>query len=87
MIDFLLGGIAVADAVAVMLFASYYRRTRDRLFLYFVAAFGTDAITRIWMTLQDASVEQNPVAYAMRMIVYGVILAGIVDKNLTHPKR
>jgi len=81
MIDFLLGGIAVADLVAVLLFASFHRRTHDRFFLFFAAAFGVDAVTRVWMWHQDAYAERGPVSYATRLLVYGLILAGIAYKN------
>ena len=82
MIEFLLGGITVADLVASMLFLVFHRRTRDRFFLWFAAAFLVDAAARAWTLQLDAFAEQGPMAYATRLFVYAFILAGILDKNL-----
>lgn len=87
MSGFLYGAIAMASAVAGLVFLRFYRRTHDRFFLYFVASFWLEAIgrwcTAMWHLSDDSSVP----IYVLRIIAYGLILAAIVDKNLARRGR
>ena len=82
MIDFLLGAIAVAAAIAGLVFLSYYRRTRDRFFLYFASAFWLESLGRILSVTVAAFNDSSTATYVLRLVSYGLILAAILDKNL-----
>lgn len=82
MIEFLLGATAMASAVVGLVFMRFYRRTRDRLFLFFGAAFWLETLSRIWMWQRNPLDENETVVYVIRLIAYGLIIAAILDKNL-----
>ena len=82
MIDFLLGAIAVAAAIAGLVFLSYYRRTRDRFFLYFASAFWLESLGRILSVTVAAFNDSSTATYVLRLVSYGLILVAILDKNL-----
>lgn len=79
MIDFMLGAIAMASFAAGLVFARFYRRTRDRLFIYFAASFWLDAIGRAFEVGLRASDAE--LVYAARIVSFALILFAIVDKN------
>lgn len=81
MSDFLLGAAAMAFAVVGLHFLTFWRRTRDRLFLAFAAAFGLLAVSRIAVAFfGEASETHAPIAM-VRLSAYLLILIGIVAKN------
>jgi hypothetical protein len=82
MIDFLLGAIAVAAAIAGLVFLSYYRRTHDRFFLYFVGAFWLEAFGRVLSVTIATFGDGSTAIYVLRLVSYGLILVAILDKNL-----
>lgn len=81
--SFLLGAIAMASLVAALFFFKFWRKTRDRFFLLFAAAFLLDAVNRTSIALlTDVSKEQEPIFYLVRLFSFALILGAIVDKNL-----
>lgn len=82
MIEFLLGATTMATLVAGLVFLRFYRRTHDRLFLFFAAAFWLESVSRIWMWQRNPLDENETVVYVIRLVSYGLILAAILDKNL-----
>ena len=75
------GMLVVGQAVAALFFARFYRDTRDRLFLYFAAAFAILSLQRLGLAI---GVEQGlaPVwYYGARLLAFLVLLFGIYDKN------
>ena len=81
MIDFMLGAIAMASFAAGLVFARFYRRTRDRLFAYFAAAFWIDAFSRVFEVGLRVSEIGTDVVYAARIVSFALIVVAIVDKN------
>ena len=77
----LLGGIMLGSIVASLFFLRFWKMTRDRLFLYFSLAFLTLAFSRVLMVVSEFS-DEHPVVYLVRLVAYGLIIFGIVDKNL-----
>jgi hypothetical protein len=77
----LLGGIAVGSIVAGLFFLRFWRMTNDRLFLYFSLAFFHMALSRVLMAISAVSSDEHPVIYVIRLVAYGLIIFGIVDKN------
>ena len=80
-IPFLLGAIAMAGFVAGLVFLRYYRRTRDRFFLFFAASFWLDALGRIWMAARSVSDDGDAAVYTVRILAFALILLAILDKN------
>ena len=77
----LLGAVAMASFVAALFFLRFWTQTRDPLFLYFAAAFGIDAVSRLALGLSQPSDELEPLYYAARLAMFGLIIAGIIQKN------
>lgn len=77
----LLGGITVGSVVIALFFLRFWKKTSDRLFLYFAFAFFILAINQIVMILTAISSEEHPAVYLIRLAAYGLILFAIVDKN------
>ena len=82
MIEFLLGATSMATAIVGLVFLRFYRRTRDRLFLFFAGAFWLESASRIGMWQLNPLDENEMVFYVIRLVAYGLILAAILDKNL-----
>lgn len=80
--EFLWGTLAMASATAGLLFLRYARITRDRLFLFFSAAFLVMALNWLGLAIIEPSNEDRYLAYFLRLIAFVLILIGIIDKNI-----
>ena len=78
---FLIGVIATASFSVSGIFVKYWRRTGDVLFLAFGLAFFIEAINRIPLLFTRHPNEASPWYYAVRLVSFLIILAGIVGKN------
>ncbi len=79
----MLGAVAMASFVAALFFYGFWRKTRDRFFLLFSAAFLLDAVNRAALgALNDISEEHEPLFYIVRLATFLLIIAAVVDKNL-----
>ena len=79
--DLLMGGIAMASAVAALFFLRFWRDTGDRLFVIFATAFLLLAVTRIGLAISDEHTEGHTHWYWVRLTAYVLILLAIIDKN------
>lgn len=78
--EFMLGALVMACAVAGVFFLRFWRETRDRLFLLFGAAFLMLGVQ--WAGLAFTLGElARPALYALRLVAFGLIIAGILAKN------
>lgn len=80
-ITFILGAIAMADLIAALFFLRFWKKTRDRFFLFFSAAFMVDMVNRTLLAVMDVQAESEPFLYLMRLVTFGLILIAILDKN------
>jgi hypothetical protein len=80
-IHFLLGAIVMASFVAGLFFVRFYIESRDKLFLFFAAAFWLEAMNRTLLGFSANPKEGDPIFYIVRAIAYGLILVGILHKN------
>jgi hypothetical protein len=78
---FLSGAIAMGHGVAGLFFLRFWRKTADRLFVLFAAAFWVLGIIRALMLFVAPRAEETHY-YWLRLVAYLIILAAIVDKNL-----
>lgn len=77
--QFLMGAICMGSVVASLLFIRFWLQCRDRLFLYFAAAFALEAVDRIILVL--GSTEEGIAYYLVRLLSYLLILWAIIEKN------
>lgn len=82
LVDFLSGALTFGFLVAALLFLRFWRRTHDRLFLAFAAAFVLMALNQAIAAHLGAGDERTPYAYALRVLGFMLILYAIVDKNV-----
>jgi len=78
--EFLLGLIVMGCLIAGLFFLRFWRKTRDRLFAVFAAAFWLLALNWTLVALV-AREEARPALYAIRLLAFVLILLGIADKN------
>jgi zinc transporter ZupT len=83
MIDFLAGALTLGFAVAAVLFLRFWRRTADRLFLAFAAAFVLLALNQVLAAALEFGDERTPYVYSLRVLGFLLILWAIIDKNLS----
>jgi hypothetical protein len=88
MIDFLAGALTLAYIIASMYFVHFWRRTSDRLFLAFAAAFALLAMNQLMVFALGVGDERQNYAYVLRVLGFVLILLAIIDKNFSgRPKR
>lgn len=81
MIDFLAGALTLAYVVAAVYFVHFWRRTADRLFLAFAAAFALLAVNQLAVFVLGVGDERYNYAYVLRVLGFILILLAILDKN------
>ncbi len=77
----MLGAIAMANLIIGLFFLRFWKKTRDRFFLFFAVAFVLEGINRVLLGLSQGSNENEPIFYLVRLVSYVLILIAIVDKN------
>ena len=82
LVNFLAGAVTLGFLVAGLLFLRFWRRTRDRLFLAFAAAFALLALNQVLAAFLGANNELTPYTYALRVLGFVLILLAIIDKNV-----
>ncbi len=83
LVSYLAGAVTMGFLVAALFFLRFWRRTRDRLFLAFGAAFALLALNQcLAWSLGDGD-ELTPYTYALRVLGFALILCAIVDKNIS----
>jgi hypothetical protein len=78
---FLDGAVSMACVVAGLLFLSYWRDSRDRLFVFFAVAFWVLGLNWAALGVLTPVVEQRHWLHAIRLVAFLLIGLGIVDKN------
>lgn len=79
---FMLGMISMGAAVVALLFLRFWRSGRDRLFLWFAAAFALEAINRAAFAWEGARDEAAAPYLLARIVFFVFIMVGVIDKNL-----
>lgn len=81
MSDFVTGLIVMGYVASALFFVKFWMRTRDRLFLAFFVAFALFAFEQGLLVWARAAREEQTWFYLLRLVGFGLIIAGIVDKN------
>jgi hypothetical protein len=82
--SFLAGAAIVSLLVIALFFLRFWKRTHDRLFLFFASAFFVLMIERIVRVLMPVENEWAPFVYTVRLFAFVLIIVAIVDKNRRH---
>ena len=81
---FLLGMVSMGCAVVALLFLKFWATGRDRLFLFFSAAFAIESINRgVYAAIGLGSTEYQLGYVVARLVSFLLILIAIVHKNRT----
>lgn len=83
MIEFMSGAVSLGFLIAALFFLRFWRRTSDRLFLAFSVAFALLALNQALAQWLGAADERVGYTYLLRVLGFILILAAIVDKNLS----
>lgn len=75
------GMLAAGYAVLALYFLRFWNESRDRLFLYFAAAFALLAVQRIALSFARDLGIAPVILYILRLLAFVLILGAIVDKN------
>jgi hypothetical protein len=75
------GGIVVAAFLAGLFFWRFWTKTRERLFIFFAAAFWALALERVLLVRSGVGNEINPLLYLVRLAAFVLIAVGMADKN------
>jgi hypothetical protein len=85
MIEFLSGAVTLGYLVAAAFFFSFWRKTSDRLFLAFGAAFILFALNQLLGHALTVVSEPTSLIYVLRILGFALIIVAIVDKNVQKP--
>ena len=85
MTEYLAGALTLSFLIAALFFLKFWRKTRDRLFVYFSIAFVLFAINQVATALLENDMERAGYAYILRVLGYMLILFAIVEKNRATP--
>jgi hypothetical protein len=80
MSDFINGGIMMTYATIALFFWQFWKKSHDRFYVMFSAAFGILALNRLMPTVPSPD-EGLPTHYVVRLIAFVLIVLAIIDKN------
>lgn len=72
---------ATGAFVAGLLFFRFWRESHERLFGFFSGAFHLLALSWTLLGLLSPTEETRPYIYAIRLLAFGLIIVGVIDKN------
>ncbi|WP_434043632.1 MULTISPECIES: DUF5985 family protein [Sorangium] len=79
--DFLIGSMTFGYATVALFFLRFWKKTGDRLFAKFSAAFWLMMLGRIAVALNRVEEDAIHYLYLFRLFAYMLILYAIVHKN------
>ena len=75
------GMIAFGDVAGALFFFKSWKKSNERLFLFFAVAFVLFAIQRIALSFITQMDEGHVAMYSLRLVAFAIILYSIIDKN------
>ena len=78
---FVNGATAMGFAIAGLHFLRFWRETRDRLFVFFAAAFWVFAAERIALLYVGPDEAARAEVYVARLVAFALIIIAVFDKN------
>jgi hypothetical protein len=86
-IEYISGAVTLGYLIAALFFARFWKRTRDRLFVSFAVAFVLLALNQALAQWIGAADERVGYTYLLRVLGFALILAAIIDKNVSSRSR
>ncbi len=86
MIEFLSGAVTMGFLVTALFFVRFWRATRDRFFLAFAVAFALLSLNQGLAQWLGAADERVGYTYLLRVLGFLLILAAIIDKNVSRKR-
>jgi hypothetical protein len=77
----LVGAVVMACLTISLFFLRFWKKTRDRFFLFFAASFCVEGVNRAVLGLTSIPSEVEPFIYLIRLLSFLLILIAIIDKN------
>jgi hypothetical protein len=81
MLEFLWGATSLACWAIGLFFLRFWRRTRDRFFGFFAAAFWLLALNWLILGIADPGDESRHWVYVLRVFAFLILIVAILDKN------
>ena len=81
----LYGALISMCVLAVQFFMRYWRLSSDRFFLWLAGAFGAFAVNWALLAYGTSDEEHTHYIFAVRLVGFLFIIAGIVGKNRARP--
>ena len=75
------GALATACWIAGLFFLKFWRVSKDRFFLFFLAAFWVLSLNWIVLVVEQPILESRQDAYVIRLVAFMLIIVGVIDKN------
>lgn len=79
--QFLSGAVVMGFAVACLLFLTYWRRTKQSLFLTFAASFFLLAVNYAWLAITEIPAEERSPLFLLRLLAFTLIIVAIFQSN------
>lgn len=79
--DIISGFLLAGNLVVSLFFLRFWKRTGDKLFLFFAAAFAILGLQRLLLGLALGTTEDVTHLYVLRLVGFSIILWAIVAKN------
>lgn len=84
---FLTGALMMGFFAAALFFLNFWRRTGDRFFALFSAAWWMLGLERLILGVLNQPEQFNPGIYLARLAAFALIAIAIVDKNAQRIRR
>lgn len=78
---FMWGATSFGSGIIALFFLKYWRRTRDRLFLFFSIAFSILSLNWIGLAITNPDHESRHWIFLARVVAFTFIILGILAKN------
>jgi hypothetical protein len=82
---FLQGVLAASYALAALFFLKFWRRSRDRFFLFFALAFAVLLIQSAALTITGHAEASRAPLYGLRATAFLLIIVALIVKNRRNP--
>ncbi len=79
--QFISGAMTMGYLVSGLFFLRFWKKSGDRLFIFFAVAFWVLAGQRLALALTSQTGEDQIFLYVVRLLAFLLILVGILDKN------
>lgn len=75
------GALWLSSWIAALYFLRFWRSSNDRLFIFFASAFCLLGLNWLGLELLTVAAERRHELYVLRLLAFGLIAWGIIDKN------